>query len=168
LFVGRLDLHQKHIKFLIHVSKYLNFDIHVYGDGDLLSEIKKNPNRIKYMGVFDKKQANSIYSQYLFTILVSKFEGFSFALVESLCSGTPIITVDSFDSAHFLVNNGTNGLLLDHKSSAIKIAKVINDYIERVVNNHEYDTLVSNAHKFSQNILDDQFFIKDWTSLINE
>jgi poly(glycerol-phosphate) alpha-glucosyltransferase len=158
LFVGRLDLHQKRIKFLIDLSKHLDFDIHVFGDGDLIETVKQNPNRIKYMGVFNKQNASEIYKEYLFTILVSKFEGFSFALVESLCNGTPIITTDSFDSAQFLVNNGANGLLLNHKDGVFKMAKTINNYIKQIAVNDYYHTLTNNAAEFSRSKLDDKIF----------
>jgi glycosyltransferase involved in cell wall biosynthesis len=156
--VGRLDLHQKRIQFLIDLSKYLDLDIHVFGDGDLIDTVKQNPNRIKYMGVFNRQNVSEIYKQYLFTILVSKFEGFSFVLVESLCNGTPIITTDSFDSAQFLVNKGANGLLLNHKDSVVKMANTINNYIKQTTIDNTYNALVHNAHEFALNKLDDKIF----------
>jgi glycosyltransferase involved in cell wall biosynthesis len=53
LYVGRLEPFQKQIKKLIKMSKFLDTDIHVYGDGPYLKHVNTNPNRIKYMGTFN-------------------------------------------------------------------------------------------------------------------
>jgi glycosyltransferase involved in cell wall biosynthesis len=119
------------------------------------------------MGTFNNANWKNIYSKYLFTILVSKFEGFSYSLVESISCGTPIITVDSFESSSYLTNDNMNGTLLPYKSSIKSKAKIINDLITNLKEQpHEYINKCNNALNFAKKNLHDSIFTKSWTKII--
>jgi glycosyltransferase involved in cell wall biosynthesis len=166
LFVGRLDNTQKNIKYLIKMSKYLEYDVHVFGDGRYLDLIKKNPNKIKYHGTFSACDKSKIYSNYKYVVCVSKFEGFPYVLTESLYYGTPILVRDTFDSAAFLTNDDRNGLLINKNLSCKKCADKINKYINNNQNN--YVNLSRNTINFSKTTLSNNKFVESWIKIFDK
>ncbi|MDE6477225.1 MAG: glycosyltransferase [Mycoplasmoidaceae bacterium] len=152
VYVGRLDKCQKNINFLIKLSKYLNYQICVYGKGRLERKIKKQKN-MKYCGVVDNKKVQNVFSKYLSSILVSNFEGASFSSIESLSSSTQCILRDTFLCAKTLTENNT-GLLLERNLSPKKCAKKINSYLSKCNIKEQCDKAKTLAIKY---YTDDQF-----------
>lgn len=167
IWFGRVDNKQKRINYLVKLSKYLNCDIHVYGEGNNNNKLKNNPNRIVHMGKFKQENKNEIISKYLLNISTSRFEGFSFSAAESLCNGVPIIIPNSFDSAQWLINNGKNGLLYNKKFSPKKLAKLINNFIENI-DEKIYINYCNNCFQFAKDKLTKEIFDENWKKIIQK
>lgn len=117
--VGRLDLKQKRQDVLIEAfnlisSKYPNFKLEIYGDGEDEAKVKElaaSNSNIFLMG----KTSNvaSVIQNAWATVLSSDFEGIPNALLESMSLGVPSISTDcSPGGAAMLIRNKENGLLV--------------------------------------------------------
>lgn len=89
-------------------------------------------------------------------IVMSNYEGFSYSLTQALSYGLPIIVLDTYASAKFLVNDNQNGFLLQP-------GKSLNEYVEQLKNiysisNEQYLQLSLNAYKFAQDNLSEKQF----------
>jgi hypothetical protein len=150
VYVGRIENIQKRVKYLVKLSKYLDCDVHVYGNGAFKEMISRNPNRIKYCGSRSSEQIFSVYSHYKASINVSSFEGFSYSLVESINANTPIIIIGNYPSAFFLVDSNKNGLLLNKNNSIKQNANCINKFIYQISNKQICDRYSKNLKTFSE------------------
>jgi hypothetical protein len=125
---------------LIKIAKYLNYQVDFYGP--IIFKIpKKYLKYCKFLGSYKNEEYKTLIKNYNYIILLSKFEGFSISLAESLTYSTPIIVLDTYLNAKFLTNDNKNGLLVNlpnpkykklFKKSNLKImAKQINDFIAK-------------------------------------
>lgn len=116
--VGRLDLKQKRQDLLIEAfnlisSKYPDFKLEIYGDGEDEAKIKTlvatNPNILLKGKTSDV--AAAIQNAWSF-VLSSDFEGIPNALLEAMSLGVPCISTDcSPGGAAMLIHNNENGIL---------------------------------------------------------
>lgn len=103
---------------LYAASKLPSWDIHLVllGDGPLLTEIMAQAKalscaeKIHFMG----NVANPFpyYKNALYTTLTSRFEGFPTVLIESLATGTPVLSYDCFSGPSEIISHENNGLLI--------------------------------------------------------
>lgn len=153
LYFGRIDNEQKNICLLNRINKNLNL-IDFYGRGD--------KNWIKILGssykgfINDINNIKNLLTKYKFMILMSNYEGFSYSLVQALSYGLPIIVLDSYASAKFLVNNNKNGFLLEPNKSIDEYVKEIKKIYN--IQNKEYLQLSLNAYNFAKSNLSDKQF----------
>ena len=89
-------------------------------------------------------------------IMMSNYEGFSYSLAQALSYGLPIIVLDTYASAKFLVNNKQNGFLLQPNQSVKTYVKQIKDIYN--ISNSQYLQLSLNAYKFAQDNLSNKQF----------
>lgn len=89
-------------------------------------------------------------------IVMSNYEGFSYSLVQALSYGLPIIVLDNYASAKFLVNNNKNGFLLSPNQSLDEYVKKIKDIC--AISNEQYLQLSLNAYQFAKENLSDKQF----------
>ena len=153
LYFGRIDNNQKNVDLLLQINRDLNL-IDFYGKG--------NQNLITKLGSAYKGFVNNnddfrnLFIKYKFMILMSNYEGFPFSLTQSLCYGLPIIVLDTFASAKYLVNDNQNGLLLEPSQNPSEYIQKIKQFYN--INNEEYLKLSLNAYHFAQtNLSDEQF-----------
>lgn len=158
---GRLYAKQKNVNFLLKMSKYANFEIWLYGPSSVKQ--KEKYKNVKSFGAYNHSQLDEIYSKPIASILVSKFEGFGFCLVESLQHSTPIIVRHTFSAAKYLTNENKNGLLLNRFLTPYLAAKKINKWLEKV----DYQTVSNNCLNFAKNNLSLQQFEKSWENIID-
>lgn len=121
--------------FKIVCSKYPEYQLEIYGDGNLknqlmelvdLLNIQKN---VHFMGI--KKDVLSLVKDASCYVLSSESEGMPNALMEALAIGLPCVSTDCPNGPSELIKNGVNGLLVpvaDVDSLANAILKLIEDY----------------------------------------
>lgn len=129
LFFGRLEDKIKNLTLLIEaydMSKLQEkrVSLVLVGDGtdktEILTKIKSK-NLSDFVKVLPFQKDIVPYIQHAkATVLTSYFEGFPMSLVESLAAGTPVISVDCETGPREIIQNKTNGLLVEnHNKKAL-------------------------------------------------
>lgn len=126
--IGRLDLKQKRQDIMISAfnivsSKYPDYYLEIYGDGEDEEKIRKlaatNP-KILLMGKTD--DVVSVLQNAYASVLSSDFEGIPNALLESMSIGLPSISTDcSPGGASMLIRNYENGIIVP-KGNYVQLA----------------------------------------------
>lgn len=167
--VGRLDLKQKRQDLLIEAfniisSKYPEYRLEIYGDGEDEERIKElasiNPN-IFLMG----KTSDVVLAvqNALASVLSSDFEGIPNALLESMSLGVPSISTDcSPGGAAMLIRNSVNGLLTPRGD-----VKALADAMEYIIlHPNEAEAMGKAGMEVNQLYAEDVISMK-WQSFIN-
>ncbi|MBO6094508.1 glycosyltransferase [bacterium] len=153
IYFGRINNEQKNINLLNQINHYLKL-IDFYGNGNenLIKELGES-----YKGYIDSgNKLKDLFAKYKYMILMSNYEGFPYSLVQSLCYGLPIIVLNTFLSANFLVNDNKNGFLLKPNQSVAQYVTQIKDFYN--IENEKYMQLSLNAYKFAQENLSNKQF----------
>lgn len=148
LFVGRLSK-EKGIDLLAEAAKLLpEYTFKIAGNGpddDLL----KNVDNIELLGFKNGDELIELMAKAKFMILPSVwYENCPITILESLCLGVPVLTMNNGGMAE-LVKNGVTGTLID-EPTAEGIAKKIRETIE---NDEYYKKLKTNCEKEKDEIL---------------
>lgn len=162
IYFGRIENGQKNIDELIAINEKLDL-IDFYGKGDkkLIAKLGQS-----YKGNLEHQDINKIVQKYKFCILLSKYEGYSYSLVESLSNGLPLILSNTYQSAKFLIDNEKNGLLIKKEWNIDKIC----EEILKLYNSSEeqYLKLVNNSYEFAKNNLNHELFIDKWSNIFKK
>lgn len=154
LYFGRIDNEQKNINLLNQINEDLHLiDFYGKGNANLIKKLGSS-----YKGFLDSSNDNlkNLLIKYKFMIAMSNYEGFSYSLAQALSYGLPIIVLNTYASAKFLVNNNQNGFLLQPGESVIEYVKQLKDIYN--ISNEQYLHLSLNAYKFAQDNLSDEQF----------
>lgn len=168
IYLGRIEDKEKNLIKLMELNNKLMNLIDFYGpsvtvEGDFILQKLKLDDC--YRGNLTKfKEKIKILSEHKFLILYSKWEGFSYVLVEALSQGVPIIVKDTFISASFLCNKMT-GLLLPPNTSVEEDAILIKKFYSMPI--EEYIVYAKNALHFYDKNLTYEMFEEKWMKIFN-
>ena len=129
-FVGRVSP-EKNLPMLLYAfcqvqnkHQIFNWQLNIWGNTsnirhyDMLVEIIKKSSiydKVKFCGFTNDK--NKLYSKnqsdYTYTILPSIYEGSSYAVIESLAYGIPVIAIKGVGDNDYQINHNLNGYLID-------------------------------------------------------
>ncbi|MDR6967672.1 N-acetylgalactosamine-N,N'-diacetylbacillosaminyl-diphospho-undecaprenol 4-alpha-N-acetylgalactosaminyltransferase [Flavobacterium arsenatis] len=126
-------LPQNNIKLLILGEGYLLKEL------KLLAEQKKIADKIVFKGF--KKNPYPYQKNALFSVLSSRNEGFGNVIVESLATGTPVVSFDCFTGPNEIITHQHNGLLVEDQN-VLKLTEAMNEMVE---NQELYEHCKSNA-----------------------
>lgn len=162
IYFGRIENGQKNIDELIAINEKLHL-IDFYGKGDekLISKLGES-----YKGNLKHQDINKIVQKYKFCILLSKYEGYSYSLVEALSNGLPLMLSNTYQSAKFLIDNEKNGLLIQKEWNIDKICKEILKFYN--LNEEQYLKLVNNSYEFAKKNLNHELFIDKWSNIFKK
>ena len=129
LCVGRLEqqkaFHLAIAAFSKIAADFPELRLKFVGKGSLESELKQQSQRL---GVADRVDFEGFHGQLLpfyknarLTLLTSIYEGFPNVLVESISTGTPVVSVDCPSGPAEIVQPGINGLLV-HEGESLSLA----------------------------------------------
>lgn len=170
--VGRLTSQKNH-KNLIQAfcqlnKKYNEYELHIYGDGELKEELEK---QIKESNIEDKvflegnvdNIKTHIYNAKMF-VLSSDYEGMPNALMEAMALGIPCISTDCpCGGPSFLIKNGENGILVN-VNDIDALEKAMTDLIE---DNSKAKKIGLNASKIGEQ-LSEKVINKKWYDYIKK
>ncbi|MFD2552453.1 glycosyltransferase [Bizionia sediminis] len=152
LFYGRLDLASKNLTLLIdayQASKLPknNVKLVLLGSGPDQARLKSYVANLDLqdMVLFLPQTANPYpyVKEAKFTVLTSHYEGFPLVIPESLCLGTPVISVNCKTGPDEIIRNKFNGLLVPNYNVEA-LANAMNSFIfDEVL----YTTCKTNAPK---------------------
>ncbi|HXY87208.1 MAG TPA: glycosyltransferase family 4 protein [Candidatus Acidoferrales bacterium] len=125
LFVGRL-IPEKNVGLLLR-SLPRNKSLGIIGEGpeqeNLVRLSKELETNVTFKSGLPYEELIGLMKSADVLVLPSSREGFGIVALESLASGTPVITVNSkTNAAKDLITNGKNGFIVDLKPEAIKSA----------------------------------------------
>lgn len=148
IYFGRIDNKQKNIKEMVDFANKNEIKIDFYGSGPDTKLIKGK--YVNYLGTINQSKLIDILPKYKYSILLSKYEGFPFSIVESISNGVPIIINNFSPSSSFLLNG--NGFYIDQFNN----------------NSSIYDELNKNCYNFAINNLSIEKFKDNWINVLRE
>ena len=166
--VGRLS-EQKGFELLVSAWSYIakkhpNWEIHLYGEGELENELKKS---ITQNGIEDSfiihKPVKNIKEKYLESsiyVMSSRFEGFGMVLIEAMACGVPCISFDCPHGPSYIIEDGEDGILVEN-GNVEQLAEAISTLIT------DTDKRVAMGKAAKQNVLrySQENIMKQWESL---
>lgn len=144
-----------------------NIKLLILGSGVRLKNLKEQVSNLNLedLVIFKGFEVDlySFYKHAKYLVLSSKYEGLGMVLIESLLSGTPVISFDCKFGPNEIIQNERNGLLVENQN-AEKLIEAMNLLIE---NEDLYATCKSNTlisiEKFSKENIS-----KKWISIFND
>jgi glycosyltransferase involved in cell wall biosynthesis len=122
LYLGRLEEASKGVMLLPQIAARLldsglDFHLDIIGDGpdrdrlrDAFSPARLNP-RVTFHGFLRREQTLSLLQRAHVSLLPSRYEGVSWALLETMACGCVPVASWIAGATDYVVNHGTNGLL---------------------------------------------------------
>lgn len=123
LSIGRLDENKNHIDLLkswkiIH-DKIRNWQLHIYGDGELHDFLNSYISEKSLKNVFLKGVSNDIskvYKEASIFCMTSRFEGLPMVLIEAQTFGIPLISYDCPYGPSDIIEDHYNGFLVENQN----------------------------------------------------
>lgn len=158
VYFGRIENQQKQIKNLIKLAIKNDWPIDFYGSGQL-KHFLKAPDL--YKGIVEQEKVAAVLENYSSAILLSRYEGFPFFVVEALSLGVPIIISNFCPASALLAAN--KGFLAKTK----KEQKRINDYWNQLINDPQmFANLQNNCFNFALEHLTIEKWEANWKAVL--
>lgn len=141
------------------IAEFPDWQLNIYGDGpekEKLFDLIFKLNLIDNVKIYEPiKNLEEVYSQYAFTVIASKYEGFTMVALESLSKGIPVVAFRVYSGLIALFQNDFGGILVKdndvhgyanqlkemigneflRKQKSIQAKELIKEYSENVVMN---------------------------------
>lgn len=144
-----------------------NIKLLILGEGKLKNEMKEFANSLGLNDfvIFKGNVQNpfSYFSKALFLVVTSKYEGLSMVLIESLATGTPVISYDCESGPSEIIDNLNNGLLVENQNK-IAMIQALNDFVtDKNLYLHCKNNSISSVANFDLERIGNQ-----WLQLFNQ
>ena len=158
LAVGNMDSDIKQIdKLILAYSKSelpkQDIKLIVLGEGKLKIKYQKLVNKLNLQNLvlFKGILQNPFpyYKNAIFTVLTSKNEGLSNAIIESLACETPVVSFDCFSGPREIITNNYNGILVENQNFDKFIASINLMYLDKELYQNCKKNSLKSVQKFS-------------------
>lgn len=121
LMVGRLSEAHKRFSLALQVwehiekdTRFNDWNFEIIGDGDDRSFVENliENRKLKRVRMVGQAQPEAYYRRAKLLIMTSAFEGFPLVLMEAAQNACVPVVMDSFETLHDLIRDGTNGLIV--------------------------------------------------------
>ncbi len=159
-YLGRMSS-KKRVKFISKIAQKNNLKIITMGGPE--NKVPKYMRSNNYKGIVtnNKEKYKNLKEAKVFPI-ISKSEGINFTSIEAMSQKLPLIILDTFPAAKFLIDDNKNGILIKRKKDfELELIKLLNNQ-EKIneLGNNAYDYVLKN---FSSSI-----FLKNWENKLNK
>lgn len=162
-YLGRYSQWQKNMRLLNEiVDKSRAKKVVFAGFEFILSPGEKfvKSKKINNIGRFDGSK-DEFFENVKYSILTSKYEGFPFSAIESMANGVPVICLDNFPSAKFIIGeNNERGFLAKGPSEMIKAINKL------ILNEEIWHNKSINCLKWTKEIEEENEFYSRWNEII--
>ncbi len=171
LFFGRLNDDVKNISLLLEgysKSKLPSYHIKlkILGEGKDLEKLKKKSkdlnltSKVQFVGY--NPNPSPMVKSALFTVLTSRYEGFPRSIIESLALGTPVISVDCKSGPNEIIENTSNGLLVENHNP-----EVLADAMNRLFEDKDLYLHCKSNSKSSVAHFSEENIVQQWQTILN-
>lgn len=157
-YVGRIDDRQKNIKLIKSVFTKNKLSIDIYGSGN--EKIMVDNHFVKFKGFIRPDEINGIYDNYYYNVLLSKYEGFPFSIVEAMSHGIPSISTDSSCNIKWLIDD--RGFLIKNIEKDFNLNNV------KEMLDNDYNNISSKCFDFALENLTKEKFEEKWINFISK
>ena len=132
LFVGRIDNHVKNFRQLLALEPG-RYEIHCVGKGMIPADRK---DIVQHQGISDE-ELRLLYNKASLLVVPSKYEAFSFAALEALSLGTPVVMSERVRIADYL--DGISGYSIYRYGDSSDFVQKVSETIGKTVDTQEID-----------------------------
>jgi len=172
LCVGRLEK-QKAFELAIHAFSKVNSRVNdlkllIVGEGTERTGLEELVKKLELNGFVEflgySENVTQLYECAEITLLTSKYEGFPNVLVESIQSGTPVVSVDCPTGPSEIIINGVNGYLVPQSNVeelSYKIESAISDKWDK-------EKIIETSKRYDSDVIANQYeelFNRVWRRL---
>lgn len=172
LIVSRMAEIQKRIYFALKVWKKIirhtsNWSLVIVGDGPQLDDYKRYTQKNKLNNVLFVGHSDNVSEYYKTSkvfFMTSVWEGQPMSVIEAMHYGCVPVVVDSFESIHDLIEDGTNGILCTNNN--------IDDVCKKLAfflgNEKMIDTYSSNILNNPNGLFSEESIMHKWKKLLTD
>lgn len=162
LFVGRLEQSQKNIFLLPTIWEKVQhrlpeWELHIVGDGPDRAELEAKIEKLSLKRIYVHGQMNPTehYRVAKVFLMVSFFEGFGNTLIEAQMQGVVPVAFRSYSAIEWMLNDGVDAVLVPPFDVDRYADKLVQLAIDEVRWPFMSAAAVTNAKRFSENIVGD-------------
>ena len=162
IWVGRFHNQTKNLKSLNNIANKIKEKIRCIGAGE--DKYILSSENIEFLGELEHAEVQELIANSRLLVLTSFYEGFSYALVEALSNGTPIIFYNSFPSSYFF-SECEASISIEAFKENVMIEK-IEQHLE--LNDSEIFKISQKAISFAEKHFSEKTFSDSWIKILND
>ena len=154
----RIDKMVMIVNKLFNDPKYKDWKLEIYGDGELVDDIKKliKSNQIKMMG--RTTNVKDVFLSSSINLITSDYEGFCLTIVEGYECYLPVVSLDFGEPAKEVIDNNVTGFIAKDEDDFLNKLKKLMD------NPILLEKMSNDAKKFNEKFHIDKI-VKEWEKL---
>lgn len=171
IYVGRIEYNQKRTFRIIEIWEDLHpmfpdWKLTIVGDGPDRVDLENRINQtgLKNISIEGFQNPLPYYQRSSILLLTSEYEGFPLVLAESMSNGVIPVVLDSFSSAHDIINNQESGIIVSYPYSK----KEFVEKLSVLMQNLEYRTNMAQEAIRSSSKFSLEHVIQYWETLFKD
>jgi glycosyltransferase involved in cell wall biosynthesis len=151
---------------LVNERKITNWMLLLVGEGELKGKFEEyivENNLQKFVFLMPpRKDVQYYYKQASLFLLSSESEGFGMVLLEAISFGLPCISFDCPSGPRDIIQNNTNGFLVEHNNE-----KAFEESLLRFISEPELKTSMAKESFLMSKIWEDETLLQEWHKILD-